>query len=143
LNTLAALEDVPMHFEILNDGRVIDSMVYLWPYYEVPEIVKNYDVDLVMVMMDAGQSSMAAFFHSPMTPEGIPAEKFEAEFDLRSNTDKFKTGPLHDFFDLCLKKKFLTVGKDGKWDLAPFQQMFSDKEVENQAEDLIGARWHC
>lgn len=134
LNTQAALNDVPVHFEVLNDGRIIDSMVYVWPYYEMPKMVQDYDVDLVMVMMDAGNSNMAQFLYAPMTSEGIPAERFQQGF----NKGKLITGSLRAFFDLCQKKKFLTIEKNDQWDLVPFKQMISDKEIENQAEDLVG-----
>jgi hypothetical protein len=138
LNTQAALEDVPVHFEVFNEGRVINSMLYTWPYYEVPQIVKKYDIDKVMIMMDSGQCDLAQFFQSPITAEGIPAEGFDPEFDLRSKTDKFKTGPLHSFFELCQKKNFLTVEQGGKWYLSPFEKLITDREVENRTEDLMG-----
>jgi hypothetical protein len=138
LNTQAALEDVPVHFEVFNDGRVINSMLYTWPYYEVPPIVKKYDIDKVVIMMDSGQCDLGQFFMAPMTSEGIPAEGFDPEFDLRSKTDKFKTGPLHDFFDLCQKKKLLTVAQDGKWSLSTFEKLIADPEVDERIKDLMG-----
>ncbi|HTA76463.1 MAG TPA: hypothetical protein VK791_04840, partial [bacterium] len=138
LNTQAALEDVPVHFEVFNEGRVINSMLYTWPYYEVPQIVRKYDIDKVIIMMDSGQCDLGQFFQSPITSEGIPAEGFDPEFDLRSKADKFKTGPLHDFFELCQKNKFLTTAQDGRWNLAPFEKLITDREVEERIEGLMG-----
>src|SRR5665213_2599705 len=51
LNTLASLQDVPIHFEVLNGNGRPDGSIYLTGYYEIPDVVKKYDVDLVVLMM--------------------------------------------------------------------------------------------
>jgi hypothetical protein len=134
LNSMAALEDVPVHFEVFNDGRVIDSLCYVWPYYETPKKVKDYDIDLVMVMMDAGQTSMGQFGQAPMTPEGIPQEAMDPEYTLKPDKEKYKTGPLREFFDLLEKRKTETKVA-GEWSM---EKLLADDQLKEKMEGLMG-----
>jgi DNA-binding beta-propeller fold protein YncE len=130
LNTLAALEDVPIHFEVLNQGRVIDSTSFVWPYYETPEMAKRYDVDMVLMMTSAGEN-VHHYYQAPITSEGIPEEKVNIDFNNLPDKEKFKTGPLRDFFDLVAKKK-----KDPG--MSSFGQWLADPELKNKLIDILG-----
>ncbi len=134
LNTLAALEDVPIHFEVLNDGRVLDSYVYTWPYYEEQKKVKQYDVDLVMLMMDPGETSLEQYEMAPLTAEGIPQEFKDTEFYLKPEKEKFKSGPMRGYCELLDKEK-----KEGKIrNGAPFVQILSDPPLRDFLSTAIG-----
>jgi len=130
LNTLAALEDVPVHFEVLNQGRVIDSTSFVWPYYETPAMAEKYNVDMVIMMTSAGEN-IHHYYQAPMTKEGIPEEIINTTYNYLPQKDKFKTGPLHDLFSLIEKKKENTT-PDG------FVHWLSDPELKGKLIDLLG-----
>ena len=81
LNTEAALDDVPFHFEILTKAKVGWDALNRWPYYEVPATVQKYNVDLVLVelMMNL---NLEDYFQRPLTSEEIPSENTDPEFLL-------------------------------------------------------------
>ena len=131
LNTMAALEDVPIHFEVFNMGRVIDSATSVWPYYEAPKMAEQYDADMVLMMITAGGTHIHHYYQAPLTSEGIPAETVDLKFNYLPDKDKFKTGPLHDFFDLVAKKKMIgTI--DG------YSQWLSDPELRDKLANILG-----
>lgn len=131
LNTMAALEDVPIHFEVFNMGRVIDSATSVWPYYEAPKVAEQYDADMVLMMVTAGPKNIQHYYQAPFTSEGIPEETVNLKFNYIPNKDKFKTGPLHDFFDLVAKKKM-----DGTPD--GYSQWLADSELKDKLGDIMG-----
>ena len=108
LNTLAALEDVPRHFEVLHYGQVSGNHTNLWPYYLVPNLVKKYDVDLVLFLLTPNLD-MFPFYQYPYTPEGIPAAAPDAEFFLKPVEKRIQPGLPRELFDLCMAKKLVTV----------------------------------
>ena len=81
LNTIASLDDSSFHYEVLSGMRSDRQTVYLWPYYTVPEIVKKYDVDQVVMLMDT-MTDLYTYFLSPLGPEGIPQHEVDPEFWL-------------------------------------------------------------
>ena len=103
LNTLASLQDVPIHFEVLNGNGRPDGSIYLTGYYEIPDIVKRYDVDLVVLMMDPSGIDLSPYRYAPLTTEGIPERYPNPEFMLEPDAEKYKSGIIRNFFDLCKK----------------------------------------
>jgi hypothetical protein len=137
LNTLGALEDSPFHYEVFDGSKVMDQPLYLWPYYVDPPIVQKYDMDLTIVMMDPSQA-LNTYFVSPINSEGIPTEMINYDFMLKPNEEKFKSGPLHDFFELCKAKKLISISADKQWALSDLNAMVADPEVRKPLVDLIG-----
>ncbi len=114
LNTLAALEDEPTHFEVLHDGRNSGEPLNVWPYYVVPGLVQKYDVDLVLYVVEPLYfiNYFVSYYQWPLTKEGIPAQKMDPEFLLQPLTSRIPKGAPRRFFDLCSAKKILTIRKD-------------------------------
>ncbi len=139
LNTQAALDDVPVHFEVMNAHVVTSVPIWTWPYTVVPPFVKSRNIDLVLITVDPSQSDLEDFYLGPFTPDGRPPEEADPEFVLKPDSEKFAKEPLHSFFELCRNKKLLTVAEDKKWTLAPFSQLISDAEVEIKLISLVGA----
>jgi hypothetical protein len=137
LNTIGALDDSNFHYEVLNEARVEKQTVYLWPYYIVPEIVKRYDIDQVVILMDP-MTDLYPYFLSPLNPEGIPQLEQDMEFWLLPNSQKFKTGLLHDFFELCKSKNILKVSADRRWIMPQFNELTADPEVRDRLIEIIG-----
>jgi hypothetical protein len=138
LNTLGALDDVSMHFEVFNMGFVSEHQLSVLSYYRAPPAAEKYDADMVLIMMDPG-CGMESYFLGPLTKEGIPPEKEDPEFMSKPNNEKFKSGPLHELFNLCNEKKILEEDKDGKWSNPPsFSQMIADPEIRKKLAEIIG-----
>jgi hypothetical protein len=152
LNTLAALEDNPVHFEVLNQAMPATTPLFLWPYYLTPPVVQKYDVDLVLYMFSPNMFTPAQFngstnnntdfsfqsyFIRPLTDEGIPARDLDPEVQMKPLADKIPSGLAGDFFKLCQKKGLGKV--DGKylW-FADFNQLMAEPEVERDLIQLIG-----
>lgn len=138
LNTLAALEDCPTHFEVLNGGMVRDTDAYIWPCYEAPGWAQKYDADLVLVMVEAG-AGLFSYFKTPLDREGVPQAQADPEYFLKPNKDKFKSGNFKDLLDLCRSKKMLAETSPIKWDLAPMQDLAADPGVRILLRKVMGA----
>ena len=103
LNTLAALEDLPVHFEVLHHGEVSGEPLNLWPYYMVPDLAKKFDIDLVLFMLSPNDdgSSLETFFQRPLNAQGVPARFVDAEYLLKPFQERIPPGPPKEFYDLC------------------------------------------
>jgi len=57
-------------------------------------------------MQDSG-ISVETFYSYPFTAEGIPSGKLDPEYMLKPADEKFKTGAIHDFFEVLKAQKLL------------------------------------
>jgi hypothetical protein len=111
LNLSASLEDQPLRYEVLNCGKVMGQSLYLWPMYIVPDLVKKYDIDLVVILMDPG-TYLTDYFERPTKAEGIPIFDFDSEYALKPFSERVPPGTPKKFYDLCLKYKLLEIKPD-------------------------------
>ncbi|HEY5037686.1 MAG TPA: hypothetical protein VIJ93_01285, partial [bacterium] len=139
LNTMGALEDVPLHYEVLNGGMHHGSSneINVFAYYVTPPLVKNYDVDLVLIMQDEG-FGIDSYFRSPLTAEGIPSDNLDSEFFLKPNSDKFHSGPFHLFFEICKKKKLMDTPSVNTWTFPDIDALVSDSEARKPLIEMMG-----
>ncbi len=72
LNAQGALQDVDIHFEVLNMDCQ-NSSHCSWVYYEVPSLVEKYDVDLVLDM--ANRLGYEDYFERPINKFRDPIRK--------------------------------------------------------------------
>ena len=115
LNTLAVLDDVPMNFEVLTLYKSASIPLFLWPTYEVPAVVQNYDIDLVIILhppTPTGFNPYAAYFERPITQDGIPANQIDPEYLLKPPLLRIPDGPARNFFDLCKAHKLVRIEKN-------------------------------
>lgn len=113
LNTEASLEGSPTHFEVINYafGNGDDYPPFLWNYYLDPDVVKKYDIDLVLMGMSSAPSqNFRAYYQRPLTSEGIPAWKQDPEFLLKSFKEQLPSGREGDIFRRHLR--IVAGGKD-------------------------------
>lgn len=138
LNTEAALNSVPRHFEVFNMSTIQEHQLYVWPCYLVPPAAKAYDADMALLMMDPG-SSLESYFFGPLTAEGIPPKDKDPEFMLKSFRERFKSGPVYDLFKICEEKKILVVGSDGQLKAMPtLDQMAADPQIREKLIQVVG-----
>jgi hypothetical protein len=139
LNTMAALEDVPLHYEVLNGGMHHGSTneINLFAYYITPPLIKQYDVDLVLIMQDEG-FGIESYFRAPLNAEGIPGDELDGEFYLKPNKEKFRSGFVRDFFDLCLKKKLMVATSEKIWSFTDIEALVSDPDLHKPLIEMMG-----
>ncbi len=138
LNTWGALEDVPVHFQVLSLGRDGTFFLGLWPYYEVPPVLQTYDIDLcLLVMTPSTEDQYKPYFFSPLTKDGIPGENVDTEFFLKPLDQRAEESPvLKDFYHRCIENHF---GKAGNLEtFVPMDQMLGDGDVREDLIQLVG-----
>ena len=131
LNTAAAMEDAPMRFEVLTQALNSHEPLNIWTYYLTPDIVKKYDVDLVLMMQTSINygGGVFTYFERPLTADEIPAQKLDPEYLLKPWTEKVKKGLPKELYDLCLKKKLVEVSSQQQLLFKTFDEMDQDPEV--------------
>jgi len=132
LNTLAALQDVPWHYEVLHYGEVSGNHLNLWPYYVVPRLAKKFDVDLVVIMYSP-DFDLGPFYDYPYSAEGIPVEKQDNEFLLKPVEQRIQGGLPRELFDYCKAHELVKV-INHQAQFAPFDRISGDPQA---AEKLI------
>ncbi len=138
LNTEAALRNSKVHFEVLNFTRR-GSPISTFAYYDVPDLVKRYDIDLVLGLGD--QSGYKDYYERPLTPEGIPAPSVKHEYLLKPLSERAKSGVALDLLERCKKMKIpVSNGQD-----FPGDGLFSlfctgDPQIQSDLEEMAGRR---
>jgi len=152
LNTLASLEDNPVHFEVLTQALPGTHPLFLWPYYDSPGVIQKYDVDMVLYLfspnmftppMFQGEAnngtdfSFQTYFLHSLTSEGIPARDIDPESLLKPITRKMPSGAAGVFFKHCQKKGLARVEKTELW-FADFDRLVEEPDIEKDLVGLIG-----
>jgi len=138
LNTMAALDEVPMRYEVLFVGKIYVYPLNLWPYYLVPDLVRKYDIDLVL-LLPATQTLYAtwvSYFDRPLTLEQIPAENPDPEFSLKPGKDKIPEGTPKKFFELCKAKKLAKIGTNEQFEYGDEEKMMEDPAIRECMVDM-------
>jgi hypothetical protein len=129
LNLQAAMDDVPIHFEVLTLGRFgWEGPLTEWPYWYFTNQIASYDPDSVILMMP-NEFIMDSWFRCPYTKEGLPniLQNQDNEYLLKPMEEKLANQPLvKDLYERCLKRKW--VSKD-HWDFANLSQLQMDPDI--------------
>jgi hypothetical protein len=138
LNAWAALENVPLHFEVLVDAPLgINYPRSLWPYYIVPDVVKKFDIDQVLyVAVPTPLSSIEAYYDRPLGPEGIPVFHLDPEYLLKPYPEKAIRGTADKFFKLCQERKLANFAADGQVHFEEFTQLIGTPETRSLMAEL-------
>ncbi len=139
LNTKAALEDNPLNYEILSIGHPEANVsCFIWPYYEVPDLVKKFDIDFVLFIMPTQTSySCNFYFQNPITAEGIPSAKSDPEYLLKPWKDKIPEGIPKDFYEKCLTHNWVKPASKTQLDFQPTQVTLTDPAVKEDVLELL------
>jgi hypothetical protein len=134
LNTLAALDDQTLHFEVLNLTRIAAAPLFLWPTYDVPPAVKAYDIDLVMILQ-VPCNYEADYFQRPTGPDGIPSEEVDSEYLMKPALERIPDGEPRRFYDLCKARNLVNLVGNNLF----FGNCFdADKDVRDSLVQLYG-----
>jgi len=101
LNTNAALEGRRVRYEVLQESKGSSAPVAVWPVYEVPPLVRGWDVDLVVLMVPPGTSTLNAWLNHPIGPLGIPEASVDPEHLLLPAEEKLRGNPANRLWELC------------------------------------------
>ncbi len=107
LNTQSALDDNPIHFQVLDNCLRVNNLLDE-SYYTDPDLCAKYDFDLVLILQDDQelQSIFQYLLVNPVDSDGIPVSQLDPEFILKPNMEKsMKTYP--DFIQYLLSKKLV------------------------------------
>jgi hypothetical protein len=132
LNTIAALEDIPLHFEVIHIGNPAGEPINVWPYYSVPDIAKNYDVDMVLFMLTPFLSppvNLNVYYERPLNDDLVPASGVDVEYMLKPYQERIRPGLPRKLFDLCLDRKKVSISPQGQIQFADFNSLIEDPEV--------------
>jgi len=139
LNTESSLRNLNIHFEVLNithRGEAIST----WAYYEVPDLVKKYDIDLVLALAD--HTGYKDYYQRPLTPEGIPAKSVSYEYLLQPLSQR-AAGAALDLIQRCKILKIPVSEKqdfpgDGYWSLL----CDGDAQIQSDLREMTGRRYN-
>jgi hypothetical protein len=102
LNLQAALDGAPLNYEVSSVGRQGD--LFLWPTYQLPDIVQHNDIDLVIIFMARAINDFLPYkfyFDSPITSDGIPKFPNDMEYLLKPPLERIPNGIPRNFYDFC------------------------------------------
>jgi sugar lactone lactonase YvrE len=112
LNTLAALDDQPFNYEVFNLMHSAAVPLFLWPSYEVPEVIQKNDIDLVVIMHPPTVSSVFPFFfyfQRPLNADGIPLNTVDGEYAVKPASERIPNGIPRVFYDFCESHKLVKM----------------------------------
>ncbi len=136
LNIQAALEDIPVHFEVLVLARFRwEGPLTEWPYFYFTDQIASYDPDAVFLMMP-NDFFMDSWFRCPYTKEGLPnvLQNQDDEYLLKPMEEKLANEPLpRDLYERCLKRKWVTKNK---WDFPSLNDLQADPDIFEDAKKM-------
>jgi hypothetical protein len=112
LNALSSMDNQPLNFEVLGMHHSAGDPLFLWPNYEVPDVCKKDDIDLVVILQPPAIYTVYPFlfyFKLPMTKEGILAWPWDMEYRLKPPQKRIPDGEAREFYDLCKKENLVSV----------------------------------
>jgi len=138
LNTEAAWRDCPTRFEVMHYGFPGDQPLFLWPTYLVPDMVKKFDVDLVLEFVAPETfNTSQVFFQRPMTPEGYPAQNTETDYLMKPWDQKIPGGKPKAYFEYLKSKNLAQVSASGQILLEGFDRVLEDEKAREMVVDLF------
>jgi hypothetical protein len=107
LNSWAAMEDIPVHYEVLDQSELGWAPLFLWPYHRVLPTVTKFDIDLVLMVVNNFFDSfdLNLYFQRPLDGAGVPVDHDNPEYLLESWKTKLHRDDLRYFANFCLGKK--------------------------------------
>lgn len=137
LNTLSALLDGPVHFQVLHLGHPDLGNGLTWANYQVPEVVKKFDIDLCIKVVNPATAEYKVYFNYPLTSDGIPAEKLDPEYMLKPLKERASASPvLKEFFDRCVQAQLGSETDMNAWSYMP--PLFNNTKIREDLMELEG-----
>jgi DNA-binding beta-propeller fold protein YncE len=140
LNFQAALDNISFNYEVLNVANNGYDPLVLWPAYDVPDIVKRNDVDLVLLFMPPYPQAMSQYlpykfyFDHPISSEGIPILN-GSKYLSTPPLERISKGTPRSFYDFCKAHNLVSIdGNVFNFD----DKLFSYPELHASLVELYG-----
>jgi hypothetical protein len=141
LNFQAALDGTTVNFEVLNVAHNAYEPLFLWPTYELPDIVERNDIDLVVIFMPPTSPSMLdylpykIYFNHPITSQGIPKYPNSPEYLLKPPLERIPNGTPEKFYDFCRAHDLVKIdGNIFNFD----EKLFTYPELHDSLVEMYG-----
>jgi hypothetical protein len=136
LNSVAALSDEPVHFQVLtlSHSGSSDFILPTWPYAYVPKLMETYDVDLCFVLMTSANLTYQAYHFTPSKLDGTPGSELselDDEFLLKSTGEKMSQSKMLEYFGKLMKKH--SWGED-----QPLEKLLGDPDLREVLVEMLG-----
>ena len=140
LNLSASMDEQPLRYEVLSCGKIMDQSICLWAREVVPPLVKKYDIDLVLVCMDPGGTSVLDYYQRPYGPDGLPVYKFDDEYVLKPFAQRIQPGLPQKLYELCQKYKVVEPVPDSKlkMNFHGFGELVQQPEIRDCLVEMVG-----
>gem|GEM_PF-2035965 len=142
LNTEAALNDIPLNFEVLVDRHsvALDYSLYNWPYYELPDLQEKFDADIVFLFVTSSSvKNYQNIFQGPSTREGILGPKADIEYTLKPEIERFSDPFVKTFYKKAFERGYLKPERPGGKTPWPNVGVFlQDPETRLELEKIMG-----
>ena len=112
LNMRGSIEDSPVGFEVMNVSHSASVPLFLWPLFELPDLVHRYDIDLVLIMEPTspeGFNPFYVYYDRPLNADGIPVQTPDPEYLLKPPLDRIPPGSPRRFYDYCAAKGLVKI----------------------------------
>lgn len=136
LNTQAVLKGTGNRFEVLALAHP-GKPAYLFSYYEVPRLVRKYDVDLVLLLVSPEKEEpYTDYFLKPLTAEGIPAPADDLEYALKPIAQRIPAGAPGHLFECCVQLGLIQTSSPKTTVFPPFAELLQAGNPKIR-EDLL------
>jgi DNA-binding beta-propeller fold protein YncE len=143
LNLQASLKGVSEHYEVLTLGHPGRSVVF-FSNPEIPDLVKQYDVDMVIAFITPEQEEeFNNWYCQPLTSEGIPtgSNAPDPEFLLKPLSERMPLGAAGDLFENAKKRGLARVNAYNQIEFSgSFQGLLStkDEKIRTDLLEMLG-----
>jgi hypothetical protein len=137
LNLRAHLHNSAKQFELLNMAEVSWHQLFVWPFFRVPKVVKDYSVDLVILPLFRAPF-IETLFNAPIPQDNSENEE-DPEFAIMPDTQKRDFQPLVNLVQACEAHKMVEVGTNGKYRFRPIEELCKFEDVKQSIKELYGA----
>jgi hypothetical protein len=142
LNALAAMDDQPLRFEVFGLHHSAGDPLFLWPNYEVPDVCKQDDIDLVVILHPPSVYTVYPYyfyFKCPPTKAGIPFWPWDMEYRLKPAEQRIPEGEAREFYELCKKEHLIKARENNKENNFIFDDsLFSKPEFHDLLVRMYG-----
>jgi hypothetical protein len=138
LNAQSALQGAGTHYEVLVSGHP-GKAVQFFTYYEVPPLVKDYDVDLVL-LFTTGDEPFSDYYNRKITNEGIPAHDDDPELLLEPISKRPTSDVARRFYNLCMQKGWATQSSPTGTSFTYFGEILNSEnpDARNDLLEMMG-----
>ncbi len=137
LSALSALDDGGRRFEVLSLTRASWDALLVWPNYHAIDVVRKFDVDLVLLMQPPSTNTIEAYLNRPITAKGIPADAVDPEYLLKPHSEKIRGNPAAALVDRARQLGWVHPHGEGQVYLDDLRTLMTDGTTRRELVRLF------